>query len=364
MYFARYRSCIFQRKETNVQNSKKNLRKAVETIFYRVFSTREIIKKSSAKNYKMSNTEIIDSCYGFQTSKPIYNEGKVITAVVSLYLSIPLSILATIGNGLILYAVFTTNALQKASNLALAFIAITDLAAGILSMPLGIAISILEMKSALTPCALRITYVVIHVLLTTLSFLMMGLLNMDMLLACSFPIKYKTWQLKKIYKWIFETVWFISIVIEVLFLSKILETDQARMILSVACLVTVTCMVSSKFRIYHIICSSNTRVHDMISQAAAEHRRKKQKKLLKTLVVITAFFLVCQFPRAIVLQFQLNEDSTSFYHALRYSTILVYVNSSLNPIIVCYRKEGIKRVILETLFMVVAKIRQQFIMQS
>ena len=312
----------------------------------------------------MNNTKIIDSCYGFQTSKPIYSEGKVITAVVSLYLSIPLSIIATIGNGLILYAVFTTNALQKPSNLVLAFIAITDLAAGILSMPLIIAISILEMKSALTPCALRITYVVIHVLLTTLSFLTMGLLNMDMLLACSFPMKYKTWNLKKIYKWIFETFWLISIVIEVLFLSRILETDQARMILSVTCLVTVTCMVSSKFRIYHIIRSSNTSVGNMISQAETERRRRKQRRLLKTLVVITVFFLLCQFPRAIVLQFKLSEDSTVFYHAYRYSTILVYVNSSLNPIIVCYHKEDIRRVVLDTLFTVTTKIRQHFTMHT
>ena len=115
----------------------------------------------------MNNTKIIESCYGFQTSKPIYDTGKVATAIVSLYISIPLSILATTGNGLILYAVYTTNALQKPSSLLFAFIAMTDILEGIVPIPLGIAISVLEMKSALTPCTLRITYGVAHVLLTT-----------------------------------------------------------------------------------------------------------------------------------------------------------------------------------------------------
>ena len=298
----------------------------------------------------MNNTIVTESCYGFLTSTPIYDKGKIITAIVSLYLSIPLSILATIGNGLILHAVFTTNTLQKPSNLLFAFIAITDFLEGIVPIPLGIAIGVLEMKSVSTPCALRITYGVSHVLLTTVSFLTMGSLNMDMLLACSFPLKYKTWQLTKIYKWIFAKLWFLSIFVLVLFLLKVAEIDTFRMTLSVMSIATAICIALSNLIIYSKIRSNISSVGGTISQRAVEHRRKKQKRLLKTLVAITSFFLLCQFPRAIILQFQLNEHSSLFYHTFRYSTILVYLNSSLNPIIVCRRKEDIGRVVLETLF--------------
>ena len=298
----------------------------------------------------MNATIVTDSCYGFLTFKPSYDKGKVITAIVSVYLSIPLSILATTGNGLILYAVFTTNELQKPSNLLFAFIAITDILEGIVPIPLGIAISVLEMKSALTPCALRIAYGVSHVLLTTVSFLMIGLLNMDMLLACSSPLKYKTWQLTKIYKWIFSTLWFLSIFVVVLFLLKVAEIDAFRTTLSVTSIATAICIAFSNLIVYCKVRSNISSVGGMLSQGAIEHRRKKQKKLLKTLVAMTSFFLLCQFPRAIILQFKLNEYSPLFYHTFRYTTILVYLNSSLNPIIVCNRKEDIRRVVLETLF--------------
>eukprot|EP00112_Aurelia_sp_Birch-Aquarium-sp1_P018338 Seg4362.2 transcript_id=Seg4362.2/GoldUCD/mRNA.D3Y31 product="Adenosine receptor A2b" protein_id=Seg4362.2/GoldUCD/D3Y31 len=307
----------------------------------------------------MNNSNIIENCYGFQTSKAIYNEDKVITSIISLYLSIPLSILATIGNCLILHAVFTANALQKPSNLLLAFTAITDLLAGILAMPMNIAIRTLEAKSTLTPCTLRMIYRSIVVLLTTVSFLTMGLLSIDGLLACSFPLKYRTWQLKKIYRWIFAISWFLPIFTMVVGLSKIIDSDTARSSLSLILLVTAFCIVLSNLGIYGIIRARNTSVEDMVSQAAIEHRRKKQKRLLKTLVVVTLFFLACHLPNAIVLQMQLNEDSSSFYHAFRYSSILTFLNSSLSPIIFCYRKEDIRRFVLETLFKVISRVRNR-----
>ena len=306
----------------------------------------------------MNKTKITESCYSFQASKPIYNEGKVITAVVSLYLSIPLSILATIGNGLILYAIFATNALQKPPNLLLAFIAITDLLAGIVAMPLSIAIRIMDVKSVLTPCILHIAYQSIAVPLTTVSFLTMGLLSIDSLLACSFPTKYKTWHLKRIYKWIFTISWLLPVSVIVLTRTTSVEADTGKRILSAILSVNVICIVLSNWRIYGIIRTNNSSVGDVLSQAAVEHRRKKQKRLLKTLAAITIFFLVCHLPRTIVHQLQLNEDSLAFYHASRYCSILIFLNSSLNPIIFCYRKEDIRSVVYETLFTVISGVRK------
>ena len=306
----------------------------------------------------MNDTKIIDSCFGFQTSKPIHSEGKVITSIVSLYLSIPLSILATIGNGLILHAVFTTNSLQKPSNLLLAFIAITDLLTGVLPMPMTVAIRILEATKALTPCTLRVTSRLIVVSLTTLSFLTMGSLSIDCLLACSFPTKYRTWQLKKIYGWIFAMSWFIPVLLFTLSIAKIIEPDIGRRCLSVILFVNVICIVLSNLRTYAIIRAQNSSVGDILSQAAAEQRRKKQKRLLNTLVMVTSFFLACNLPNIIVLLFQLNEESSAFYHTFRYSSVLTFLNSALNPILFCYRKEDIRRVVLQTLFTLISMLRK------
>ena len=306
----------------------------------------------------MNKTKIIASCYGFQSSKPIYNEGKVITAIISLYFSIPLSILATIGNALILYAVRTTHELQKPLNLLLAFIAITDLLAGILAMPMSIAIRLLEAKNVLAPCSIRVAYRVIVVPLTTVSFLMMGSLSIDSLLACSFPLKHRTWQLKEIYKWIFITSWLIPSSILTLTALEVIEADSGRRCLSVIFFLTIVCITFSKLRIYCITRANNSAVGDMLSQAAFEQRRKKQKRLLKTLVAVILFFLVCHLPNAIVLQLQLNEDSSDFYYAFRYSAILTFLNSSLNPIIFCYRREDMRMVVLETLFALTSKLRR------
>ena len=306
----------------------------------------------------MNETKIIESCFGFHTSKPIYDEGKVVTAIVSLYLSIPLSILAIIGNGLILYAIFTTNALQKPSNLLLAFVGSTDLLAGILPIPVNIAIRIMEARNALIPCPLRLAYRYIFGPLTTVSFLMIGLLSIDMFLVCSFPLKYNTWQLKKIYTWIFTSFWFFPIFLQVLMVSKTIETDAARKCVSVVLSLTVICIVLSHVGIYRIIRKRNSNVEDLLSQEAVEHRRKKQRRASKTLVMVTFFFLVCHLPNAVVLQFRLNEDSPVFYHAFRYSAILAFLNSSLNPMIFCFRKEDVRRVVLQILFTATSRVRQ------
>ena len=142
-------------------------------------------------------------------------------------------------------------------------------------------------------------------------------------------------------------------------MSKIIEPDNGRRCLSVILFGAVVSIVLSNVRIYGIMRVKNFSAQDMLSRAAVEQRRRKQKRLLKTLVMVTLFFLVCHLPNAIVLQIQLNEDSTAFYYALRYSSIFTFLNSSCNPIIVCYRKENIRRVVSETLFTVISKVRRR-----
>ena len=305
------------------------------------------------------NLTNINSCYGFQASDPIYDKGKVVNAIVLMYLSIPLSILAAVGNGLILYAILTTKALQKAPNVLLAFIAITDFLAGILAIPMNTAIRTLEAKSTLTPGIVRLAYRSIVVPLTSLSFLTIGSLSIDRLLACSFPLKYRTWELTQTYRWIFAFSWCLSIFLMALGMSKIIEPDTSRRCLSVILFAAVVSIILSNWRIYGIVRAKNVSAQNMLSRAAVEQRRKKQKRLLKTLAMVTLFFLVCHLPNAIVLQISLNEDSTAFYYALRYSSILTFLNSSLNPIIVCYRKDNIRRVVSETLSIVISKVRRR-----
>ena len=275
--------------------------------------------------------------------------GIVITAVVSIYFSCSIGFVATFGNGLILYGIIKENAVKKPSNLLLAFLAVTDLLGGVLAMPTSIVIRIMDMSNASAPCVFLLAYRYFTAIIISVSFLVFGLLSVDVFLAVKYPMRYRTWKLAKLYKCLYALVWFM---ICLLVAGLALHIVRRRVAMSVLIMVfsgNLICVGWSYYQVYRSLTTNNARIADLVSAEVAEERRKKGRRNAWTIAIIIIVFFLCSLPMIVNLVITQDEQPKTFYHVSTYSGLLIFLSSALNPIIFICRKEDLKRIALKLL---------------
>ena len=311
-------------------------------------STKKVINVEPETLESKMNATSVSKCNSMEQFT--HNDtGIVITAVASVYFSCSIGFVATFGNGLILYAVFKENALAKPSNLLLAFLAVTDILAGMLSMPANIAIRIMDMTNNSAPCSFLLVYRHFTTMLITVSYIVFGLLTMDVFLAVKYPIKYKIWNLAKLYKCIYSMAWFLLCLLSAGLALSILGRGFVMSVLLLVLSANLICVIWCYCRVYFAIRGNNVQVEDMVSAQVAAKRRKKGKRNALTIAMIIIVFTLCSLPMIIGLVITQGKEPTTFYHFSTYSGLLMFLSSALNPIIFICRKVAIQRIALESL---------------
>ena len=306
-----------------------------------------IIVEPETFESKMNETSL-SKCYAMEQFT--YNDtGIVVTAVVSVYFSCSIGFVATFGNGLILYAIFKENTLAKPSNLLLAFLAVTDVLAGMLSMPANIVIRIMDLNNNSAPCSFLLVYRHFTTMLITVSYLVFGLLSMDVFLAVKYPIKYKIWDLAKLYKCIYSMSWLLLCLLSAGLALNVVGRGIVMSVLLLVISATLICVIWWCCRVYFAIRVNDVQVEDMVSAQVAAKRRKKGKRNALTIAMIIIVFTLCSLPMIIGLVITRGEKPTTFYHFSTYSGILMFLSSALNPMIFICRKEAIQIIVLKVL---------------
>ena len=281
----------------------------------------------------------------------------MIMASFSIYLSIPLSILATLGNALILYSISTNISLQKPSNNLLAFLAVTDVLTGILSLPLNIVLRTMEVKHIQIPCYLMLSNRIINHVLVAVSVLMISLLSIDRCFAITKFTKYKSMNVMKVYKIVYFGFWLCSILVTGLWVLDIVQLRIFRHVISVMLIIVLICLVLSNAMIFYEIRSTNLTVADIVSQQILAQRKRKQKHSAVTLLTTVGIFILCYLPRVIHFQLKQNSESTAFYHSTRITALFGFLNSVINPFFYGYRKDDIRARVLELIRKLLTRIR-------
>lgn len=304
----------------------------------------------------MNNT-IKPSCFSLTSMNFKLNEEAMIMASFSIYLSIPLSILATLANGLVLYSISTTVSLQKPSNNLLAFLAVTDLLAGILSLPLNIALRTMELKHMEIPCNLMLLSKVIIHLLISVSVLMIILLSIDRCIAIKNLTKYRSMNVMKAYKIAYMVFWLYPIAIMGLWVLNIVQLEILKRSLSAMLGIVLISVAIPNIMIFYEIHSRNSAVINMVSQQIQLQRKRQLKRSAVTLLTIVGMFFLCYLPRVIHLLLKLNSQSVAFYHSERITALCGFFNSVVNPFLYCYRKDDIRTAVFKLIRNLIITIR-------
>ena len=264
------------------------------------------------------------------------------------------SITAFLGNALILVALHRETTLNKPSKLLLRGLATTDLCVGIIAEPVNVASWISLANGRLDICfytewaSFVIGYILCSVSLVTLT-----AISVDRLLALLLGLRYQQIvTVKKTYATI-VFVWVFYITCTLSYFGNPLI--QTWVIIVSLCLFLVT-TIFSYTKIILTLRQSQILVHSHNGSVARRQAKPsiplnitRYRKAVYNALWVQVTLVVCYLPYGIMVALtNQNGISVLFYLAGQFTVTLVYLNSSLNPFLYCWKMRDVRQAVKST----------------
>ena len=259
-------------------------------------------------------------------------------------------------NSLTIYALRKTSSLPKPLKPLLMSLAVSDLAVGLLAQPLYIAVTVTEFEeNSQSNRYFDVTYKVylfVVNLLTFASFFGVMALSADRFLAIHLHLRYQELVTYKRVVMVVFTMWAVSTSLATLRLC--IPKNICYLIfyaIYVCCFLATTAI---NYRIYVTLRRHANQIRAMQAQQAPQHGEMAniaslRKFAVGTLLVYLAF-VICYLPdccRLVI--FAVSKTSTSKEILRLYTLTLWFLNSSLNPVIYCWKMRPVRLAALDVL---------------
>ena len=278
-------------------------------------------------------------------------EGKEVISILVIY--ILLGITAIVGNTLILIALHKNTSLHQPSKVLLRNLVASDLCIGFVQLLYGaLGIFILQGWSQMCHLLFLVNGIAANIS-TTVSLWTITAISVDRLLALLLKIRYRqVVTIKKVYtvalaSWVIgisnATLWFFS-----LLACKVLAGTN----IAVCLITSAYCYTRTFLRLRH----QHTQVLNNLRQPENQASRIDEIRYRKTVssalwLLLALLFCYSPFLLLVASAFQgiENNPSSVFIIALTTTALLMYFNSTLNPILYCWRIKEVRRAVKDTL---------------
>ena len=260
-----------------------------------------------------------------------------------------LSITATLGNTVILFALNKESSLHPPSRLLYRCLALTDLLVGIISQPvLAVYFTLLVIADnywikicVYVARAGALTFTI----LSAVSMLTMTAISVDRLLALSLGLRYRHVVTLRRVRALVLCFWISSIAFTVIMLREFAILKMYGYALNSLCLlVSVCCYSKIVFALRHHQGAIQDQVHQDQPSGETAQNMQHYRKTVYTAMCILLTLIVCYLPYCIVLAIVTTIGSSPFLHAIwAFTTTFVCLNSSLNPILYCCRIKEVRQ---------------------
>ena len=298
-----------------------------------------------ANTNKKTETELFCSV---ELSAGIYN-----LLIFLSVLNIVLSITAFLGNALILVALHKETSLHPPSKLLYRTLATTDLCVAIIVEPLRVAylLSVVNERRKICHHALAAIFITSGIL-CSVSLFTLTAISVDRLLALFLGLRYRqVITLKRTYLTV-TVFWVVSIVGTAIYFWNDLITRWYIYIVISLCLVT---SIVSYTKIFFTLRYHQIQVQDNIHQEQPNQgiplNISRYKKAVSSALWVQVALVVCYLPYAIVMAWLNQNELISSTHLTLFSVAatLVYLNSSLNPALYCWKMKGVRQAVKDTI---------------
>ena len=258
-----------------------------------------------------------------------------------------LSVTAFLGNTLILLALGKVTSLHPPSKLLYRNLAATDFCVGVIVEPISITYLIAVITGRWNICrrAFLANYIAAYILCgVTLS--TVTAISLDRLLALLLRLRYRQLvTLKKAYL-IVTALWIVPVVCTTMHLWNSQVTTWYGSILTSLCLVLST---ASFGKIFHALRHQQIHVQNQFHQGQSSDANllnmARYRKAVSSALWVQLALVICYLPINIVEGFAIQGLSPSVVIAKEFTATLVYLNSTLNPILYCWKMNEIRQAV-------------------
>ena len=263
-----------------------------------------------------------------------------------------LSITAFLGNTLILVALRKDTSIHPPSRLLFRNLAITDLCVGIIVEPLYVAHWTSAVNKRWDICHYaHFTVYFAGVTLCSMSLITLTAISVDRLLALLLGLRYRQVVTLKRTRLIAIGGWIVSVVGgSTSFLNPLINSLYGYIVIAF-CLVTTICDYTKIFMSlrHNQIHVQNHVVQGQSSQANTLNIARYRKAVYSALWV-QVILVICYLPYSIAVALSpQGRLPLSTYLARQFTVTLVFLNSSLNPFLYCWKITEVRQAVKETL---------------
>ena len=267
-------------------------------------------------------------------------------------LNIFFSVTAFLGNTLILVALHKETSLHPPSKLLYRNLAITDLCVGIITEPLAVTYwtSVVNERWDICYYAERAGDYSGSIL-CAVSLLTVTAISVDRLLALLLGLRYRQVVTFRRTCITLTGFWILSIVCASTLVLNPRITSWCLYIVSALCLVTTIFAYAKNF-----ITLRHNQIHVQSHAAQGQPSQAiplniaRYRKAVYSALWVQGTMVICYLPYVIVAPLTLHRGmSLSLYRARQFTVTLVYLNSSLNPLLYCWKIREVRQAVKETL---------------
>ena len=291
-----------------------------------------------------------------QSSKffPIFTELEDLrsTCIANCVFNIFLSYTAFMLNIVTIYAIYKTSTMPKTLKTLLLSLACSDVAVGLFSQPLYTFFLINWLRLHNPSCNTKQVRTISNTLFSGASFLGVVAVSVDRFLAVHFHLRYQEVVTHRRVVIVVIGIWVKSTFVSLIILWGLLSTRDLINTIIEAFSLIITFVVY--IRIYITVRRHKNHIHSMqIRDEAQSEELKNLIVLIKSTVgifYVYLVFLICYLPHLICMAvIRTYGSSIVLKKLLLYSLTLMYLNSSLNPIIYCWKMRHIRHAIMDIL---------------
>ena len=288
-------------------------------------------------------------CKALAIAKGLYT-----VLVVNCVINTILSFTAIVLNIITIQALRKTSSLPKTLKTLLLSLAISDVGVGLVVQPLyaaSLAMKIEQNTNNIAFHTVKKACLIQSKLFGFASYFGVVLLTVDRFLAIHLHLRYQQLVTYKRVVAVVMSVWLLSALIS--FLSSIMAQVALSIVLGTILVVCVIITGILYCKIYAAVRHHTNQMHALQVQQVAqnedmENAARQRKTALATFYVYVVF-LACYLPISGVRFAEINGETALLSHLEYFTLTLVFLNSSLNPLIYCWKMRYIRQTVMEIL---------------
>lgn len=269
----------------------------------------------------------------------------ITVSIASCVLSSMFALTTVLGNGAIMLVIWKTRALHSPSSTLLFCLAATDLLVGLIGQPSFVAFKIAELLEKFKAyCDLRMTQFVFGWTTCGSSFIILSVISIDRLLALTLHLRYDNTMTVARAVAVALAVW---VLCAVLTISKFWLGDKWIILPAIIAIVTFITTAFSTCKIFSIarkhLRQINEQNQTMINLQNCTVDVLRCKKSAVTVIYVYATMLIFYLPFVAVMIVETIDGVTRTVKlAYDVTTTAVFINSTINPVIYCWRMKQIR----------------------